>query len=91
MRACVSAPSAVKTGEHSCTGLHRGFAGSGFKILPEVKEQLLDLAEDVPFNIPQLANMCWRHSSDAGHCFQAPGERAQGRRLDEMNSDNYNL
>jgi len=41
------------------TFLDRGFSGSGFKTQPAAVEHILDLAEDVPFNIQQLANMCW--------------------------------
>ena len=39
--------------------LERGFTGSAFKIQATAMECLLDLAEDVPFNIQQLANSCW--------------------------------
>ena len=39
--------------------LERGFTQSAFKIQVDATEHLLDLAEDVPFNIQQLANSCW--------------------------------
>src|SRR5215469_508210 len=39
--------------------LEHGFTGSAFKIQATAMERLLDLAEDVPFNIQQLANSCW--------------------------------
>jgi hypothetical protein len=39
--------------------LEHGFTNSSFKIKAAAVERLLDLAEDVPFNIQQLANSCW--------------------------------
>src|SRR5487761_547458 len=39
--------------------LEHGFTNSSFKIQASALEHLLDLAEDVPFNIQQLANSCW--------------------------------
>jgi uncharacterized protein len=39
--------------------LTRGFARSAFKVQPAALEHLLDVAEDVPFNIQQIANVCW--------------------------------
>jgi hypothetical protein len=39
--------------------LEHGFTNSSFKIQATAVERLLDLAEDVPFNIQQLANSCW--------------------------------
>ena len=39
--------------------LTRGFTGSAFKIQAAALEHLMDVAEDVPFNIQQLANACW--------------------------------
>lgn len=39
--------------------LEHGFTSSSFKIQATAVERLLDLAEDVPFNIQQLANACW--------------------------------
>ncbi len=39
--------------------LERGFANSAFKIQVDAMERILDLAEEVPFNIQQLANACW--------------------------------
>jgi uncharacterized protein len=39
--------------------LTRGFTRSTFKVQAAALEHLLDVAEDVPFNIQQLANACW--------------------------------
>jgi hypothetical protein len=39
--------------------LERGFINSGFKAQAVALEHVLDLAEDVPYNIQQLANLCW--------------------------------
>ena len=39
--------------------LTRGFTKSAFRIQKEALDHLLDAAEDVPFNIQQLANSCW--------------------------------
>jgi hypothetical protein len=39
--------------------MERGFTTSGFKTQPAALDHLLDLAEDVPYNIQQLANLCW--------------------------------
>jgi AAA+ ATPase superfamily predicted ATPase len=39
--------------------LNQAFTGSGFRTQVAAVEHLLDLAEDVPFNIQQLANTCW--------------------------------
>jgi uncharacterized protein len=39
--------------------LTRGFTRSTFKVQPIALEHLMDVAEDVPFNIQQLANACW--------------------------------
>ena len=41
------------------TFLARGFTRSTFKVQPAALEHLMDVAEDVPFNIQQLANICW--------------------------------
>jgi AAA+ ATPase superfamily predicted ATPase len=48
--------------------LNRGFTGSAFKVQPAALDHLLNLAEDVPFNIQQLANACWEllRASGAG-------------------------
>jgi hypothetical protein len=39
--------------------LVRGFGRAGFKTTPEGIEHILDLAEDVPFNVQRLASACW--------------------------------
>jgi hypothetical protein len=39
--------------------LTSGFTRSTFKVQAAALEHLLDVAEDVPFNIQQLANACW--------------------------------
>lgn len=39
--------------------LVRGFGKAGFKTTPEGIEHILDLAEDVPFNVQRLASACW--------------------------------
>lgn len=41
------------------TFLSRGFSRSGFKTTAEGIEHILDLAEDVPFNVQRLASSCW--------------------------------
>jgi len=46
--------------------LTRGFTKSGFKIQLDALERLLDAAEDVPFNIQQLANTCWEQLRASG-------------------------
>lgn len=46
--------------------LTSGFTKSGFKVQPESLERLLDAAEDVPFNIQQLANACWEQLRASG-------------------------
>jgi hypothetical protein len=46
--------------------LTRGFTNSAFKVQPAALEHLLDAAEDVPFNIQQLANTCWELLRAAG-------------------------
>jgi uncharacterized protein len=46
--------------------LTRGFTKSGFKIQADALDWLLDAAEDVPFNIQQLANACWEQLRAAG-------------------------
>lgn len=39
--------------------LHRGFAGAGFKVGEGALEAILDLAEEVPYNVQMLAHACW--------------------------------
>lgn len=39
--------------------LARGFTRSGFAVTPEGIERILDLAEDVPYNVQRLASACW--------------------------------
>ncbi len=39
--------------------IHKGFLTAGFDADPEAIERLLDLAEDVPYNVQALANMGW--------------------------------
>jgi len=39
--------------------LVRGFSRAGFKTTPDGIEHILDLAEDVPFNVQRLASACW--------------------------------
>jgi hypothetical protein len=46
--------------------LARGFTGSTFKVKPAALEHLMDVAEDVPFNIQQLANVSWEQLRAAG-------------------------
>ena len=40
--------------------LHRGFGGLGIGIDPVALERILDLAEDVPYNVQGLARDCWQ-------------------------------
>jgi hypothetical protein len=48
--------------------LIRGFTRSNFKVQSAALEHLMDVAEDVPFNMQQLANVCWEllRESDGG-------------------------
>ena len=46
--------------------LTRGLTRSSFKVQPVALEHLLDVAEDVPFNIQQLANTCWEQLRASG-------------------------
>jgi uncharacterized protein len=39
--------------------LRKGFHAAGFKTTPEGVERILDLAEDVPYNVQRLASACW--------------------------------
>jgi len=39
--------------------LERGFVAAGFKAQAAALEHILNLAADVPYNIQQLANLCW--------------------------------
>jgi hypothetical protein len=39
--------------------LHRGFARAGFKVGEGAQEAILDLAEEVPYNVQMLAHACW--------------------------------
>ncbi|MEO8030487.1 MAG: AAA family ATPase [Gemmatimonadota bacterium] len=39
--------------------LARGFSRAGFRTTPEGVDHILDLAEDVPFNVQRLASACW--------------------------------
>jgi hypothetical protein len=36
-----------------------GFKGGGFKVVDDAVELILDLAEEVPYNVQQLAHFCW--------------------------------
>jgi AAA+ ATPase superfamily predicted ATPase len=46
--------------------LIRGFTRSNFKVQSAALEHLMDVAEDVPFNIQQLANVCWELLRESG-------------------------
>lgn len=39
--------------------LHDGFTATGFRVTDEALVAILDLAEDVPYNVQQLAHQCW--------------------------------
>ncbi len=39
--------------------LHRGFVHAGFKVGGGALEAILDLAEEVPYNVQMLAHACW--------------------------------
>lgn len=39
--------------------LRAGFTNSGFRIEAEAPNVILDLAEEVPYNVQQLAHQCW--------------------------------
>lgn len=39
--------------------LHAGFTNSGFRIETAALDTILDLAENVPYNVQQLAHQCW--------------------------------
>lgn len=53
--------------------LERGFTSSAFKIQVDAMERILDLAEEVPFNIQQLANACWEMLRACGGGTLTPG------------------
>jgi hypothetical protein len=36
-----------------------GFKGGGFKVVDDAVDLILDLAEEVPYNVQQLAHFCW--------------------------------
>jgi AAA+ ATPase superfamily predicted ATPase len=57
--------------------LNRGFTRSAFKVQPAALEHLMDVAEDVPFNIQQLANTGWELLRASG------GGTLTARRVDE--------
>lgn len=57
--------------------LERGFSEAGFRTQDVALSHLLDLAEDVPYNIQQLANLCWELLRASG------GETLTARRVDE--------
>jgi uncharacterized protein len=46
--------------------LSRGFTRPAFKVQAAALEHLMDLAEDVPFNIQQLANVSWEQLRASG-------------------------
>ncbi|MGH9624631.1 MAG: AAA family ATPase [Bryobacteraceae bacterium] len=46
--------------------LERGFSSAGFGAQSAALSRLLDLAEDVPYNIQQLANLCWEQQRGSG-------------------------
>jgi hypothetical protein len=46
--------------------LIRGFTRSNFEVQSAALEHLMDVAEDVPFNIQQLANACWELLGESG-------------------------
>jgi energy-coupling factor transporter ATP-binding protein EcfA2 len=46
--------------------LKRGFTKSGFSIDDEAVGRLLDLCEDVPYNVQMLAHSCWARLKAAG-------------------------
>ena len=39
--------------------LRGGFEDAGMTVMPGALERILDLAEDVPYNVQQLAHSCW--------------------------------
>jgi uncharacterized protein len=48
------------------TFLAQGFRRPTFKVHPAALEHLMDMAEDVPFNIQQLANISWEELRASG-------------------------
>jgi AAA+ ATPase superfamily predicted ATPase len=46
--------------------LSHGFTRAAFKVHPAALEHLMDVAEDVPFNIQQLANVSWEQLRASG-------------------------
>jgi hypothetical protein len=46
--------------------LSHGFTRSSFKVQAAALEHLMDVAEDIPFNIQQLANVSWEQLRAAG-------------------------
>lgn len=60
--------------------LAAGFARSEIKVQPAALERLMDVSEDVPFNIQQLAHTCWeslRGGAGAGLTAERVGESLQ--------------
>ncbi len=57
--------------------LLRGFSRAGFRASDVAVSHLIDLAEDVPYNIQQLANLCWELLRASG------GGALTARRADE--------
>jgi len=43
-----------------------GFKKGGFQVDEEAVAEILELAEDVPYNVQRLAHACWNHLRDAG-------------------------
>lgn len=46
--------------------LRSGFEDAGFGVTEEAVEAVLDLAEDVPYNVQRLAHECWNELRDVG-------------------------
>jgi AAA+ ATPase superfamily predicted ATPase len=44
--------------------LRRGFSGLGIEVDPAALDRILDLAEDVPYNVQGLARACWQELRD---------------------------
>ena len=46
--------------------LHDGFVEAGFEVATGAIEAILDLADDVPYNVQRLAHECWTAARDRG-------------------------
>ncbi|HET6567536.1 MAG TPA: ATP-binding protein [Rhodothermales bacterium] len=53
--------------------LRSGFEGTGFEVDEEAVTEILDLAEDVPYNVQRLAHECWNDLRSGGGTSDSTG------------------